>query len=92
MAFIRIHILYHAQKEEFFGLWMIEELQNHGYSISPGTLYPILHNLKDDGLLKTTEKTVEGKNRKYYHLTEKGEKVLGEARSKISELSAEVME
>ena len=61
LAFMRVHILYHAKKEPFFGLWMIEELKSHGYNISSGTLYPILHSMESDGILISEEKTVEGK-------------------------------
>jgi len=39
-------VLYHANKEPIFGLFMIEELKRHGYEISAGTLYPLLHNLE----------------------------------------------
>jgi PadR family transcriptional regulator PadR len=46
---IRLHILHHAVKEETFGLGMIEELAGHGYKLSPGTLYPILHRLEENG-------------------------------------------
>jgi len=40
---IRLHILHHAAEEELYGHWMIEELGRHGYRVSPGTLYPMLH-------------------------------------------------
>ncbi|MCK8825853.1 PadR family transcriptional regulator [Fuchsiella alkaliacetigena] len=92
LAFMRIHILYHAKEEPFFGLWMIEELQSHGYSISAGTLYPILHKMEADKLLKTEEKTIKGKVRKYYSLTQKGQKVLNEAQQKTKELFNEIIE
>ncbi|MFQ6847965.1 MAG: PadR family transcriptional regulator, partial [Clostridium perfringens] len=46
LGFIHIHILHHAKVEPFFGSKMIEELREHGYSMSPGTLYPILHNME----------------------------------------------
>ncbi|TMH07078.1 MAG: hypothetical protein E6H67_04615 [Betaproteobacteria bacterium] len=36
-----------------FGLWLIEELQRHGYRIDAGTLYPILHSLERRGLLRS---------------------------------------
>ena len=49
---IRLHILHHAAQEAVFGLWLIEELQRHGYRIGPGTLYPILHGLEKRGLLQ----------------------------------------
>ncbi len=53
---IRLHILYHASKRPIFGLWIIEELGRHGYKLSPGTLYPILHALERKGYLRSTEK------------------------------------
>lgn len=92
LGFIHIHILHHAKKEPFYGVWMIEELKGHGYEISAGTLYPILHNLEKNGVLKVEERNVEGKIRKYYSITEIGEKVLKEARSKASELFDEIKE
>jgi PadR family transcriptional regulator, regulatory protein PadR len=90
LGFMQIHILHHAKKEPFFGSWMIEELQEHGYQISPGTLYPILHNLENEGLLEKEERLVEAKIRKYYKTTEKGNKVLEEARKKAYELFKEI--
>lgn len=90
LGFMQIHILHHAKKEPFFGSWMIEELQEHGYQISPGTLYPILHNLEKEGLLEKEERLVETKIRKYYKITEKGNEVLEEARKKAYELFREI--
>ena len=43
---IRLHVLHHATEEPIFGLGMIEELNRHGYRISPGSLYPLLHGLE----------------------------------------------
>ena len=64
--------MHHASKEPIYGLWFIEELKRHGYRISPGTLYPILHRLEEEGLLKSYSENVEGKIRKYYKITPKG--------------------
>lgn len=90
LGFIQIHILHHAKKEPFYGAWMIEELSEHGYDMSPGTLYPLLHNMESSGLLEKEEKTVEGKIRKYYKITELGNEVLEEARKKAYELFKEI--
>ncbi len=90
LGFISIHILHHAQKEPFYGAWMIEELKQHGYNMSAGTLYPILHSLEKDGLLSSTERIVEGKIRKYYTATEAGISVLKEASKKAYELFGEI--
>jgi PadR family transcriptional regulator PadR len=48
---IRLHLLHHAVKEPIYGLAMIEELGRHGYKLSAGTLYPILHGLEEKGYL-----------------------------------------
>ncbi len=90
LGFIHIHILHHASEHPIFGLWMLEELKSHGYNISAGTLYPILHAMEKDGLLEKTEQNVEGKIRKYYTTTQKGKAVLKEARTKAYELFKEI--
>ena len=90
LGFIQIHILHHAKKEPFYGVWMIEELKEHGYDMSPGTLYPLLHSMESKGLIEKEEKIVEGKIRKYYKITELGNEVLGEARRKAYELFKEI--
>jgi PadR family transcriptional regulator, regulatory protein PadR len=90
LGFIQIHILHHAKKEPFFGSWMIEELQEHGYSMSPGTLYPLLHSMESSDLLKKENRNVEGKIRKYYMITSKGIEVLDEAKKKAYELFKEI--
>lgn len=92
LGFISIHILHHAKKEAIYGTWMIEELKHHGYSMSAGTLYPILHSMEREGLLAVKELNVEGKIRKYYSITELGESMLTEARAKAYELFREIEE
>ncbi|EFV77040.1 transcriptional regulator [Bacillus sp. 2_A_57_CT2] len=90
LGFIQIHILHHAKEHPVFGAWMVEELKEHGYSISSGTLYPILHSMESDGLLLQEKKNVDGRIRKYYTATEKGISVLEEARKKAYELFKEI--
>ncbi|MCC5910618.1 MAG: helix-turn-helix transcriptional regulator [Clostridiaceae bacterium] len=90
LGFIQIHILHHAKKDPFYGAWMIEELKEHGYDMSPGTLYPLLHSMEAKGLIEKEEKTVDGKVRKYYSITPLGNGVLEEARRKAYELFKEI--
>ncbi|MDG5471894.1 PadR family transcriptional regulator [Jeotgalibacillus sp. ET6] len=90
LGFIQIHILHHAKEEPIYGAWMVQELQEHGYTMSSGTLYPILHAMEKDGLVTKHEKVTDGKIRKYYSATIKGIKVLEEARVKASELIKEI--
>lgn len=86
LGFMNIHILHHAKEEPFYGSWMIEELKNHGYNVSAGTIYPMLHSLEESNLLKREDKNVEGKVRKYYSITPQGEQILNEARKQAYEL------
>ncbi len=90
LGFIQVHILYHAKKEPFYGSWMIDELKRHGYEISAGTLYPMLHNLQEMELLSVKSKTENGKVRKYYAITKQGAMVLKEAKKRVSELAGEL--
>lgn len=90
LGFVQLHILHHAVKEPVFGLWMKEELEEHGYDISVGTLYPILHNLEKSGLLSSEKRVVEGKIRKYYRTTMEGKKVLESGKKKAIELIDEI--
>ena len=92
LAFVRVHILHHAAEGPIFGLEMIEELRHHGYSIGPGTLYPILHNLESLGCLRSKEEIVNGKRRKNYVATAKGRRALADVRKKIGGLVDEVLE
>lgn len=92
LGFMQIHILHHAKEEPIYGTWMMEELHHHGYDISPGTLYPLLHSMEKSGLLLKEERNVEGKIRKYYTSTPLGESVLEEARKKAYELFKEIRE
>lgn len=90
LGFIHIHILHYAKEEPIYGSWMLEELRSHGYEISAGTLYPILHGMQEDELLDRKDVNVSGKVRKYYYITAKGDEVLNEARAKAYELFKEI--
>ena len=92
LGFIKVHILHHAAVEAVYGLALIEELRRHGYALSPGTLYPVLHDLAEAGYLEREDRVVGGKVRKYYTITDLGRQALGEARLKIGELVGEVLD
>jgi DNA-binding PadR family transcriptional regulator len=89
---IRLHVLHHASEEPVFGLGMVEELGRHGYRISPGTLYPLLHGLEKKGYLVSRETRAGKSLRKVYRATAKGKRALAAAREKIRELFREVVE
>ena len=74
-----------------FVLSILADGENYGYEIiqrvskltagrmtlTTGSLYPLLHNLENKGLLKSTWKSIgSGPDRKYYRLTPRGMKAL----------------
>jgi PadR family transcriptional regulator len=89
---IRLHVLHHAAKERVYGLAMIEELARHGYKVSAGTLYPILHGLEDRGYLTSTEERSGSAARRVYRATQAGEAALAGAKQKVRELFGELFE
>ncbi len=89
---IRLHVLYHACKADIFGLDMIEELGRHGYKMSPGTMYPILHSLEKRGYLKSSEFHSGRARRRMYRATPAGRKALKAAKQKVRELFGELIE
>jgi DNA-binding PadR family transcriptional regulator len=92
LGFVKVHVLYHASCGEVYGAGISSELSRHGYKLSPGTLYPLLHNLEAADFLEREDRVVDGKVRKYYHITPLGEQAFEEAKVKILELVEEVTE
>jgi PadR family transcriptional regulator, regulatory protein PadR len=89
---IRLHILHHAVEGPIFGLGMAEELGRHGYHISLGTLYPLLHGLEKKGYLRSTQARKGKSLRKVYRATPLGRRALKAAKLKVRELFGEVIE
>lgn len=84
---VRLHILHHAARHEIYGQWMIDELARHGYTLSPGTLYPMLHAMEKNGYL-SCRRLREGRTvRKLYSATEFGKAGLALARIRLRELT-----
>jgi PadR family transcriptional regulator PadR len=66
-----------------YGYQIAKELKRRSggyFAFKEGTLYPALHRLEKDGLLRSEWQVVEkGPSRKYYHITEEGRKVLADS-------------
>lgn len=92
LGFMRLHVLYHADKQPTCGAELMEELAEHGYEIGPGTLYPMLRELLEAGHLSCQEQVVGGKRRKNYRATVSGRRLLAAAREKLRELAGEILE
>jgi DNA-binding PadR family transcriptional regulator len=89
---IRIHVLHHAVEGPVFGLEMAEELARHGYRISLGTLYPLLHGMEKKGYLRSAEKRNGQSIRKVYRATPLGKRALRAMKVKVHELLGELNE
>ncbi len=89
---IRLHILHHAVEGPIFGLEMADELARHGYRISLGTLYPLLHGLEKKGYLRSAAKRSGQSIRKVYRATPLGRKALTAMKEKVSELFGELID
>ena len=62
--------------ESRYGYALINRMAERGLEIEQGTLYPLLRRLEDQGLL-ISEWNVEGSRpRRYYSISQDGEKVL----------------
>jgi DNA-binding PadR family transcriptional regulator len=88
---VRLHILHHAAQHDVHGAWMSAELAEHGHKISPGTLYPTLHRMEAEGLLRARDATVDGRRRRLYRTTRAGGAALVEMRTALRELADEVL-
>ena len=91
-GFVRLHVLHHANSGPIFGIGIIEKLAFHGYMLSPGTLYPILHGLERDGFLRSRGEVVGKRRRRIYEITTEGRRVLTLSRVRLWELFREVFE
>lgn len=63
----------------------VRELTNGEWQITEGALYPSLHKLEAEGMLEVTIEQIGNRARKYYSLTQKGNK---EFTKKLNELKS----
>jgi DNA-binding PadR family transcriptional regulator len=70
---------------------MATELAEHGYRISPGSLYPTLHKMEAEGLLRSSQQVIDGRARRSYMATTKGHQTLESTKHQLRELVREVL-
>jgi len=89
-SLIRLHILHHAVDGEIYGQWIMEELAHHGYRLSAGTLYPLLHDMEKKGYLVSAPERRGSATRRLYRATPAGVEALIAAKAKLRELFGEL--
>ena len=88
------------RSEAKYGYQIIQEMKEKSgetFLLKDGTLYPILYRLEDEQLVVSTWSEAEGKQvpRKYYEITEAGQKALDEIEvvwKRISDGISRIME
>jgi DNA-binding PadR family transcriptional regulator len=66
-GFIKLYAFSLAADGEPYGLKILEEMNQHGFSLSPGTLYPALHALLREGDVTMHQRN--GRRKKYSSFT-----------------------
>lgn len=64
-------------REDTYG-YMLTQTIKEVMEISESTLYPVLRRLQREGYLTTYDQPFQGRNRRYYTLTEEGKKKYGQ--------------
>ncbi|AKP67131.1 PadR family transcriptional regulator [Companilactobacillus ginsenosidimutans] len=72
-------------QEDYYGYTITKQMQEN-FPISESTMYPILRRLKKDGWLTTYDQPYEGRNRRYYKITDTGLTRLAEIRDDWKQL------
>ena len=76
--------------QEMYGYQLVESLASRSqgvFELGQSTLYPMLYNLEAKGLVASREKKgPNGRQRRYYRLTAKGQKKLDADRQQWAEL------
>jgi PadR family transcriptional regulator PadR len=62
----------------------VKELTSGELQITEGALYPLLHRLEDQGILRVEMENIGNRVRKYYTLTPDGEREKGKAQSELA--------
>lgn len=87
---LRALVLQHLSKGPRAGYGLIKDIHEHtGWKPSYGSIYPLLDQLRKEGLVKRTP-TKKGAKKKIYTITEKGKEQLKSLRQHAKEAIAEV--
>ena len=79
-ALLDAMVLAVVANEETYGYKITQELSD-AVSVSESTLYPVLRRLQKGGMLDTYDKAYQGRNRRYYKITDQGKNALTDYRN-----------
>ena len=77
------------KRGDTYGYEITQEMKN-AIVISESTLYPVLRRLQKEGYCRTYDQPHQGRNRRYYTITEKGDKKLAEYRREWADYRAAI--
>ena len=89
---------------KFYTLALLSQKPRHGYEIikeiekrigkkpSTGQIYPLLDEFEEEKLLEAEERKVDGRKRKVYEITDKGQKTFSEVLKKFYNLIHEILD
>jgi DNA-binding PadR family transcriptional regulator len=75
-------------KQPHYGYSLRRQLQERGIEIDEGTLYPLIRRLAEQGLLDSEWQQGEGRERRYYQLSELGADLLSQLTDEWQQLNA----
>ena len=75
-------------KQPHYGYSLRRQLQDRGIEIDEGTLYPLVRRLADQGLLDSEWRQGEGRERRYYQLSDLGAELLAQLTDEWQQLNA----
>jgi len=76
-----LHILSFGPSHGYQINKLIHQISESVLDFKEGTLYPTLHKLEGDKLIKSSDKQVGGRHRRVYHLTKQGQRKLDDERA-----------
>ena len=82
-------VLAFLKQDDLYGYALTQNVQKI-FSISESTIYPVLRRLKKDNCLTTYDEPYQGRNRRYYHITDDGITLLKTIQDEWLDFSARV--
>jgi DNA-binding PadR family transcriptional regulator len=77
-------------KKEQYGYSLMINLENYGFKVDQGTIYPLLRRLESQKILKSNWDTGEARPKKYYTLTDFGEEVYYELVNEFNKITKSI--